>query len=663
MVDLQKLTSQAFDVGIASMPDFYLAKAQDALNAWRSLKIDSTRLNQLLGLDYKDFLTQAERDPGVKSIRDSIFRLVAYCDLNASQKETFNEYPDKRVMARAGIRQHAWVRQWLLYKKDPTKITESVQNVIDYIDHPESNFPIVSEEHKDQLSRNLLGVKYNRASFAANLIHFFDQFGYRCFNPENKTILYSRMFYSFQHVWKDTTNIKGLVARDATEWKAEFEKEITDSSQGYGIMWRHNLPTGRESVLKELRNRIEEDGSFDYFIVENNWTTYKAIVEDFVLGQDYDAVVEDWKKKDPVWFNDSFKDYCSKDANGKVTQRAQIAFLVKSFKSIPKAEQLNIDKNFKLRNNPVRAYYVAYTDIITSSTIKMNHKLSEISTLLSIKKNLILQGAPGTGKTYMTASLALKALGVEDVDWNDRKAVMKRYDESVKEGRIAFTTFHQSMDYEDFVEGYKPFGKEGGIQFELRPGVFRKICEKAKSQECVLIIDEINRGNVSKIFGELITLVEADKRDDGNPTITCNLTYSGLPFSVPEKLFIIGTMNTTDRSVGSIDYALRRRFAFWTLRSDIEVVKNQSIDDSVKNKAVAIFEKVKEFLLANHADMKIDDLMPGHSYFLAKTLEELSMKVNYELIPLIEEYAKDGIIEVSEKKLNEGFEEWRQMAR
>ena len=447
MVDIKDLTNKAFDAKIAGMQEFYLANAQNALNAWRSLEIDSSRLNELIGLDYKSFLAQVEHDPVVKSIRDSIFRLVSYCDLNASQKDAFNEYPDKRVMARAGIRQNAWVRQWLLFKKDPRSITESVQNVIDYIDHPESNFPIISEEHKDQLSRNLLGKKYNRSSFASDLMDFFDTFGYQCSNPKNKSILYSRMLYSFEYIWKDSTDIKGLVARDATEWKAEFEEDIRVSSQGYGIMWRHNLPTGREVVLKELRNRIDEDGSFDYYIVENHWTTYKAIVEDFVLEQDYDAVVDDWKKKDPVWFNESFKDYCSQDANGKVTQKAKIAFLVKSFKSIPKSERLNIEKNFKLRNNPVRAYYVAYTDIISSSTIKMNYQLSEISKLLFIKKNLILQGAPGTGKTYMTASLALSVLGVNDVDWNDRIAVMKRYDGYVKAERIAFTTFHQSMDY------------------------------------------------------------------------------------------------------------------------------------------------------------------------------------------------------------------------
>ena len=240
---------------------------------------------------------------------------------------------------------------------------------------------------------------------------------------------------------------------------------------------------------------------------------------------------------------------------------------------------------------------------------------------------------------------------------------MDKYDEYVSAKRIAFTTFHQSMDYEDFVEGYKPDGSGEAIKFKLTPGIFRNICEQAKNQPCVLIIDEINRGNISKIFGELITLLEADKRDGGDHRIQVNLTYSGEPFSVPEHLYIIGTMNTTDRSVGSIDYALRRRFAFWTLKSDIDVVKGQDIDEGVKSKAESLFKKVEAFLKENPADMKIEDLMPGHSYFMAKSIEELSTKVCYELIPLVEEYAKDGIIEVSDEKLNQAFGEWKQIVK
>ena len=663
MPELKQLFEKYYDSNIADMEEFYFSKAQEALQSWRALRIEDSLLDKLMKLSYDDFNKLAESDPTVKKIRESIFKLVSYCDRNASDKESYNEYRPCRSIAKAGIRQNAWVRQWLVFKKAPGDVAESISNVINYIDHPESNFPIVSEDHKEQLSRNLLKTPYDKNSFASSLLQYFDDMGFACVNSLNKTYLYSRMFYSMQDSWKDKFDIKGLVARDGSDWKAEFEADVAASSQGYGIMWRHNLPTDNAKVLKALRNRIDNGETFDFYIVENNWATYKAIVEDFALAKDYDDVVEDWKKKEPEWFNDKFEDYRSEDAEGNITQQAKIAFLVKSFKRIPDEEQLNVDTNFKLKDNPVRAYYVAFTDIITTSDIKMNKTLSDIALLASIKKNIILQGAPGTGKTYSTAALSLKILGVDDIDWKSPKAVMDKYDEFLDEGRIAFTTFHQSMDYEDFVEGYKPMEIDGDIKFQLKPGVFMNICEKAKKQPCVLIIDEINRGNVSKIFGELITLLEADKRDGGDHRIQVNLTYSPEPFSVPANLYIIGTMNTTDRSVGSIDYALRRRFAFLTLKSDESVVEGQDVDTDVKSKAVAVFEKVEAFLKENPADMKIDDLMPGHSYFMAKTLDELETKVRYELIPLVEEYAKDGIVEVSDEKLSKAFEEWIQIVK
>ena len=167
----------------------------------------------------------------------------------------------------------------------------------------------------------------------------------------------------------------------------------------------------------------------------------------------------------------------------------------------------------------------------------------------------------------------------------------------------------------------------------------------------VLIIDEINRGNVSKIFGELITLLEADKRvpvgesqtEDMHPVIA-TLPYSKEKFAVPSNLYIIGTMNTTDRSVGQIDYAVRRRFAFVTLHSDVDVIKQYAFDkNETREFAIQMFEVVRKFLDGNKFDVDIDDLMVGHSYFCGKTEAELRMRWKYEIYPLLCEYYKDGI--------------------
>ncbi len=304
--------------------------------------------------------------------------------------------------------------------------------------------------------------------------------------------------------------------------------------------------------------------------------------------------------------------------------------------------------------------------------------LEKCAKLLSKKHNIILQGAPGTGKTYNTAAIALKTLDITDVDLTDHKAVMIRYDELLGK-QIFFTTFHQSLDYEDFVEGLKPHvqtndkGNSIGVTYEPEDGIFKRACNKAvenaeDNKSVVLIIDEINRGNVSKIFGELITLLESDKRSQGNHPIKVILPYTKAEFGVPSNLYIIGTMNTTDRSTGTLDYALRRRFAFVTLQSDRSVIEkhyDKLGNANLKDMAVALFDDIKKFIESpKHlcGDMSIDDLMVGHSYFMAEDEEELKDKVEYEIIPLINEYINDGILNVKNEEKKTAFDSWLSLA-
>lgn len=463
--------------------------------------------------------------------------------------------------------------------------------------------------------------------------------------------------------------------------------------------------------------------------------------------------------------------------------------------------------------------------------------------ILRFKKNIILQGAPGTGKTYSTAEIALRILGV-DIDFGNHKAVMEWYQELCDKGRIFFTTFHQSMDYEDFVEGLKPVILDESVGYGLEKGIFRIICDKARRlsnkriskkidftktrifkmslgekgkddvevfeyckennvvalgwgenkdfsncqttediqklyadekgnrfgpmamerficwmrkgdiilvsdgnsavkaiakivgdyefhndtpigmcqfrkvewlylgdsiplsklydinfmPQCiyafyssrregtsqyngsintdminkiitgeintekplpyVLIIDEINRGNVSKIFGELVTLLEADKRSGGGDhPITVKLPYSKEEFSVPSNVYIIGTMNTTDRSTGTLDYAIRRRFAFVTLEAKSDYIP--------EGKARDLFKDIRSFIVKNHSsETDINDLMVGHSYFMLDKEsplppdEQLKLKIEYEVAPLLKEYLNDGLLTCSQEDLNEHIEAW-----
>lgn len=273
--------------------------------------------------------------------------------------------------------------------------------------------------------------------------------------------------------------------------------------------------------------------------------------------------------------------------------------------------------------------------------------------LLKEKKNIILQGAPGTGKTYSTAAIALATIGL-DISQFSRDKLMQEYDKRRKEGQIAFVTFHQSFDYEDFIEGLKPEIEGGAISYKIEKGIFQVICEAARKdlgkKDYVLIIDEINRGNISKIFGELITLIEADKREGAENRLSVCLPYSKQEFSVPSNLHIIGTMNTTDRSVGGIDYAVRRRFAFYTIRSRWSVVDAYyGNNEQEKQHARELFDAVENFIDKAKVDMDIEDLMVGHSYFRAKE-GELPLKWEYEIYPLLNEYYKDGICSKAPKK-------------
>lgn len=305
--------------------------------------------------------------------------------------------------------------------------------------------------------------------------------------------------------------------------------------------------------------------------------------------------------------------------------------------------------------------------------------INNTAKLLKSKHNIILQGAPGTGKTYNTAAIALSVLGIDGVDLDNHDEVMKKYEE-LQDDRIFFTTFHQSLDYEDFVEGLKPRvqsnenGESLGVTYEPEDGIFKRACNAVVTDDSkdiiksvVLIIDEINRGNVSKIFGELITLLEADKRDKGNHPIKVTLPYSKTLFGVPSNLYIIGTMNTTDRSTGTLDYALRRRFAFVTLKSDPNVIVKHYEklgNDDLKAIAIDLFNNIKAFITnPKHlcGDLCIDDLMVGHSYFMASSKEELQCKVEFEIIPLIAEYINDGILTVNDQEKEKAFDAWESL--
>ena len=272
-------------------------------------------------------------------------------------------------------------------------------------------------------------------------------------------------------------------------------------------------------------------------------------------------------------------------------------------------------------------------------------KYETIVGLLERKKNIIFQGAPGVGKSFAAKRLAYSIL--EEKNTNQVKVIQ----------------FHQSYSYEDFIVGFRP-SEEDGKQFEKRYGVFYDFCKKAANDsdnKYFFIIDEINRGNLSKIFGELLLLIENDKR---GKEYKIQLLYAKEDFYIPENVYIIGMMNTADRSLAMIDYALRRRFSFVEFEPAFEAEGFRQKQDEISNeKYNHLIEQIIELNKEIAEDVSLGKgFRIGHSYFIPENSSDvddhwLSDVVNYEIIPLLEEYWFDETDKITSwsRKLQEAI--------
>ncbi|EMG33935.1 AAA family ATPase [Streptococcus oralis] len=283
----------------------------------------------------------------------------------------------------------------------------------------------------------------------------------------------------------------------------------------------------------------------------------------------------------------------------------------------------------------VEKSYSSYTkEDFLNDVFMLEEEYERLRSVLVFKKNIILQGAPGVGKTYTAKRLAYSLIGEKNVE------------------RVKMVQFHQSYSYEDFIMGFRP----SDIGFELRKGTFYNFCKRAELDavnDYFFIIDEINRGNLSKIFGELFMLLENDKRG-----ASLQLVYSDEKFFIPDNLYIIGMMNTADRSLAMLDYALRRRFAFFDLKPGFETDGFKNYQLTINNsKLTNLITCVKNLNYAIVSDETLGEgFCIGHSYFCNLKPESvddqvISNIVEYELVPLLKEYWFDEpnlVIEWSE---------------
>lgn len=399
--------------------------------------------------------------------------------------------------------------------------------------------------------------------------------------------------------WDDVTNLKEFSSKEEIK---EYMKKIYDPSYSYKnithCLWQfaNEIKEGDVVFAKKGMHKIIGKGIvISDYIYDDSRDTYKHIRK------------VEWQNKGE-W---ELKKQAVMKTLTNITPYSD--YVQELLDLVVEETQENISEQKEIK------YPLYSKDDFLDEVYMDEDTYNVISELLEAKYNIILQGAPGVGKTFAAKRLAYSIMGEIDTS------------------RVAMVQFHQSYSYEDFIQGYRP-NKDG---FELENGVFYKFCKLAEEDNerpYFFIIDEINRGNLSKILGELMMLIEKDKRGE-----KIKLLYSNEWFSVPKNVKIIGMMNTADRSLALIDYALRRRFAFFDFVPAFSSngFKNYLIEKNSEKleKLISVVETLNNSI--SNDESLGDGFRIGHSYFCTDdkvTDKWLKSVVEYEIIPLIKEY-------------------------
>lgn len=424
---------------------------------------------------------------------------------------------------------------------------------------------------------------------------------YWIYSPGDNASMWDE-FYKFSIMgigWDDVTDLKGFSSKEEIK---EYMKKVYDPSYSYKnnahCLWQfaNEIKVGDVIFVKKGMHKIIGKGivTSDY-IYDTSRSTYKHIRK------------VDWQNKGE-WEHPGqavMKTLTNISAYPDYVQKLLALFAEDT------SEEVSEQKEIK--------YPLYSKDDFLNEVYMDEDTYNTLTELLEAKYNVILQGAPGVGKTFAAKRLAYSIMGQKDTS------------------RVAMVQFHQSYSYEDFIQGYRP-SKDG---FELENGTFYKFCKEAEEDNerpYFFIIDEINRGNLSKILGELMMLIEKDKRGE-----KIKLLYSNEWFTVPQNVRIIGMMNTADRSLALMDYALRRRFAFFDFAPAFpsEGFKNYLAEKN-SPKLESLITAVESLNNTISADESLGDgFRIGHSYFCTDgeiTDEWLKSVVEYEVIPLIKEY-------------------------
>lgn len=523
---------------------------------------------------------------------------------NAIMTYLWLRYPDKYYIYKFGEVKAVSLELESDYRFKKGAYEDNIRNFMALYDE------ICAELQQDDELRNLLNSQITSTCYA---------------DPELRTLTIDIGFFIFRY-WnkKDSTNVP-LYAQSQEDDGQQYWFLNEKNPKMWSIV---SMPVGEirnETLFNENWNKCKIVKDFidikvGDMVIGYESTPMKQIVTIFRVSAEQDGERIYFEKLEECY--SSSIDFATLNAWFKLKKKEYFSITQGSLFKLTKTEyEFIIDLIH--RENPVptaKKNKDEYSKEKFLDQVYMTEaKYDRLVAVLTRKKNIILQGAPGVGKTYAAKRLAYSIMGEKDDD------------------RIEFVQSHQNYSYEDFIMGYKPV--EDG--FELKYGIFYRFCQKAANhpdKDYFFIIDEINRGNMSKIFGELLMLIEADYRETKT-----TLAYNGLSFSVPKRLHIIGMMNTADRSLAMIDYALRRRFSFFDMEPGFDSEGFIKYQETFANDTFnTLIDRIKELNREIANDKSLGKgFCIGHSYFCNTkecTDEWMQDVVDFDILPMLAEY-------------------------
>ncbi len=559
-----------------------------------------------------------------------LYEVVAYADKNAYNKNVYNQYEDKRTLALTFVRQNEWVKNLISYKKysDLTKVSEVIRNVITYILSPSDKLTAFKNSKLIQFIRILnpnIKVENYYEKLCETIYKELDKFNIKVKNEKNKGVVYAHIMFSKElaKLWNIENNFFKIQPYNANG----LSREEVD-----GYLQDNVLALKEKNIITDASsknifycvdgNKILFLGTFINEVSEENGLYYRSFIKLRVTDKSVNELPNDknwgnkFSTKQVIRVKQEEKESFESSVLNNIFE-VDIDVLIEEITNM-KTSEIEIKKEDTELEKEI-------VEVVEEEKFE-----KEIETPL----NMILYGPPGTGKTYNTANYAVSIVEKKEIEEvlkeskENRESVFNRYKTYLSDKRITFTTFHQNYSYEDFIQGIRAnTNNKDQLSFIKQDGIFKDLVERAKNDignYYVMIIDEINRGNISRIFGELITLIEDDKRLGEINEIAVTLP-SKETFIVPPNLFILGTMNTADKSIANIDIALRRRFDFIPMYTDYSLIPE--FEHILRPINMAIFEK-----------KRTGDYLIGHAFFINKTMDDLKNIINKKLIPLLNEY-------------------------